>query len=266
VAALARTGPRLLLDALRVEDAVARLEGWNAATWSLWGGQYGGADRGSVQTEEWPVETGMAEGAEIGSNDDGGWSADAGASETKPSDSGLGADEMTGGFGKTSAKLNGQARMHDSNEPDMRVRLESLKFDNMRLLEYIPYARRRVIEVLPSALGQGNAPHLSDLCCLVTVPSPWVEAEGWRRSPLGSNARPDDETPPAIEDSSPLECEPATIEDPPRLNIWVEQSVLGNDSSGRSLIGIALRGRWGLFGSSKDSEAQWWAFRSKDCE
>lgn len=84
-AAIARTGPRLLLEALRVEDALARSEGWNAATWSLWGGQYGGADRGSMQTEEWPVESGLVQNSDSGKTGDGGWSADAGAVVFDPS-------------------------------------------------------------------------------------------------------------------------------------------------------------------------------------
>jgi hypothetical protein len=34
-----------------------------------------------------------------------------------------------------------------------------------------------------------------------------------------------------------------------------------------SLVGMALRGRWGLFGTKPDMpEQSWWAFRCKDCE
>lgn len=176
------------------------------------------------------------------------------------------ANDTTDEFGHPATKSGNARRQQNVNEPNMRARLESLKLNDMRLLQYIPYARRRVVEVLPSAADDGKAAHFSDLCCLVTVPSPWVKAEGWRRMPLGNNDQPSDEAAYDMEDVSPLECEVATIDDPDRINVWVERSVLGNDSSGQSLIGIALRGRWGLFGSAKDAEAQWWGFRSKDCE
>jgi len=56
-AALARSSPRLLMDAHRLESALADGEGWNRAVWTVWGGQYGGAERGGLEKEmpEWPV-------------------------------------------------------------------------------------------------------------------------------------------------------------------------------------------------------------------
>lgn len=58
-AALARSSPRLLLDAHTLESALADGEGWNRTVWAAWGGQYGGAERGGLEKEipEWPVST-----------------------------------------------------------------------------------------------------------------------------------------------------------------------------------------------------------------
>lgn len=150
-------------------------------------------------------------------------------------------------------------------EPLMAPLLAPLALEEIKLLEYIPYARRRITQVLLPAQDFARPAYLSQLCCLVTVPSPWTEAEGWRRSPLASQ---ENETKTAFDedDSGPLESEEATVEDPSRLAIWIERSALGVDATGQSLIGMALRGRWGLFGvASKGPKSLWWAFRSKDC-
>lgn len=151
-------------------------------------------------------------------------------------------------------------------EPYMSPLLEPNSIDDIKLLEYIPYARRRITEVLLPAPVDGKPLYLSKLCCIVTVPSPWTEAEGWRRSPLARHEH-EDGVSSVADHVGPLELEEATIEDPPQLAIWMEQSALGDDSTGQSLIGMALRGRWGLFGTvSEESRDQWWAFKSKDCE
>jgi hypothetical protein len=78
-ATIAQSAPRLLLDALRVETALEEHQGWNAATWTLWGGQYGGAERGNLLASEWPTETVMSNDKkdEIG---DGGWGIKSGKS------------------------------------------------------------------------------------------------------------------------------------------------------------------------------------------
>jgi hypothetical protein len=76
-ASLARTAPRLLVDSIRVEDALAKPKGWNAATWTLWGGQYGDAGRGSLHMDAWPVDSGMEEDAGF-QTVDGGWAVQTG--------------------------------------------------------------------------------------------------------------------------------------------------------------------------------------------
>jgi hypothetical protein len=150
-------------------------------------------------------------------------------------------------------------------EPYMESLLNPTAIDEVKLLEYIPYARRRITEVLFPTSNVGKPAYLSQLCCVMTVPSPWTEAEGWRRSPLAGTDHEDEALPDA--DVGPLELEEATMEDPSRLAIWIERSALGDDSTGHSLVGMALRGRWGLFGIASGEEGdQWWAFRSKDCK
>jgi hypothetical protein len=72
-ASLARTSPRLLTDSLRVEEALAHKTGWNAATWTLWGGQYGDAGRGGLQIGEWAVDSGDAPYDDGRQDVDGGW-------------------------------------------------------------------------------------------------------------------------------------------------------------------------------------------------
>jgi hypothetical protein len=151
-------------------------------------------------------------------------------------------------------------------EPYMADLLEPIAIESVKLLEYIPYARRRITKVLPPQPDARRPAYTSQLCCIVTVPSPWTEAEGWRRCPLAQSEHETD-VPADVEDAGPLELEEATVEDPARLTIWIERSALGNDSTGQSLVGMALRGRWGLFGNaSEGNRNQWWAFRSKNCK
>lgn len=82
-ASLARTAPRLLKDSLRVEDALAKHKGWNAATWALWGGQYGDAGRGDLDVGVWPVASGDKVDGEL-QEVDGGWGAENGKCSSSP--------------------------------------------------------------------------------------------------------------------------------------------------------------------------------------
>lgn len=77
-ASLAKTAPRLLHDSIRVEDSLAKHKGWNAATWSLWGGQYGDAGRGDLQTGIWPVDSGVVADEDGAQKVDGGWGTETG--------------------------------------------------------------------------------------------------------------------------------------------------------------------------------------------
>lgn len=149
--------------------------------------------------------------------------------------------------------------------PHIEPLLQPIAIDEVKLLDHIPYARRRITEVVVPGPSVDKPAYLSQLCCILTVPSPWTEAEGWRRSPRADHPTDDE----GLSDAGdgPLELELATVEEPEQLAIWVERSVLVDDPSGQCLIGMALRGRWGLFGDPSNGEGnKWWAFKSKNCK
>lgn len=70
--ALAKTAPRRLLEAKRLEDTLADPRGWNRAVWTIWGGSYGDRDKsanssaaptvsddaGEAAKDEWTLERG----------------------------------------------------------------------------------------------------------------------------------------------------------------------------------------------------------------
>lgn len=140
------------------------------------------------------------------------------------------------------------------------------------MLGHIPYARRRITSVIAplAASSLGATDFRASMYQIVTVPSPWVASEGWRRTPSADTSGDFAETTQIQSDLGlvdPLEREQATIVDPMEIVLWVEASAVGQDVSGQSLVGMALRGRWGLFGSSYGhGPGQWWAFKAKDCE
>jgi hypothetical protein len=71
-AALARDACGRLEDAKGFEDVLCSPLGWNRAAWTMWGGVYGGAERGGQEKE---VRAEDPSGADA---DDGGWSVDPG--------------------------------------------------------------------------------------------------------------------------------------------------------------------------------------------
>jgi hypothetical protein len=99
---------------------------------------------------------------------------------------------------------------------------------------------------------------------LVTGQAPWSDAEGWRRQTLPSI---DLDSPDTAESHDPkvLEGEPATITEPDEIILWVDSEVLqGESGATRDIVGMGLRGRWGLYGTL-DGCHSWWAFKAKDC-
>jgi hypothetical protein len=141
------------------------------------------------------------------------------------------------------------------------------------MLGHLPYARRRVTAVIPPIVSPSEmtSNNRTSMYQLITVPAPWMASEGWRRDPMTAEAEgaPEvsDLSRPDADASGPLEREEATIADPELMTLWIEPSAVGTDETGQSLIGMALRGRWGLFGTGLgDEDDQWWAFKAKDCE
>lgn len=98
----------------------------------------------------------------------------------------------------------------------------------------------------------------SQLFRVVTEFAPWNDAEGWRRHSYSDPTHDQYE----LSQVNPLEGDATSIEEPDRLDIWLEPGACSED--GRELVGMALRGRWALFGVG-DSK-QWWAFKAKDCQ
>jgi hypothetical protein len=64
-----------LVDAKAVEDRLCLRTSWNRACWTVWGGQYGGAERGGMEREtcQWPVADADVIRSDDPNEDDGGW-------------------------------------------------------------------------------------------------------------------------------------------------------------------------------------------------
>lgn len=80
-AKIARSARRQLLEAKILEEQLCNGMGWNRASWTVWGGQYGGVERGGLEYEEssWPVsgDSSASTGCEV---DDGGWKVESSVS------------------------------------------------------------------------------------------------------------------------------------------------------------------------------------------
>jgi hypothetical protein len=71
-AALARGAHTLIIEAKAFEDALCDGTGWNRAAWTLWGGEWAGAERGGLEREGEVHIPEQVEGS------DGGWNVDIG--------------------------------------------------------------------------------------------------------------------------------------------------------------------------------------------
>ena len=71
--ALAVEAPARLQDAKALEDVLCSPLSWNRSAWTMWGGIYGGPERGGLEKEEAAVRENEA--ADV---DDGGWSVEPG--------------------------------------------------------------------------------------------------------------------------------------------------------------------------------------------
>lgn len=73
-AIIARLAPHKLVEAKQLEEALARGDGWNRASWTVWGGTYGSAERGGLEKESNSWDTQPP--PDVGITDDGGWTVD----------------------------------------------------------------------------------------------------------------------------------------------------------------------------------------------
>ena len=108
---------------------------------------------------------------------------------------------------------------------------------------------------------------MSNCLGLITAPAPWTDDEAWRRisyNPNDNHSTADLDVDVA---AGPLETESATMNEPDSLIIWVEASAL-TTLQPEQLIGMGIRGRWGLFGRAGAEEepySKWWCVELKDC-
>ncbi|WWD18696.1 hypothetical protein CI109_103150 [Kwoniella shandongensis] len=222
-ATIARLAPSNLIEAKLLEEALARGDGWNRANWTVWGGTYGGVERGGFEKE---VDSWSARPTTEG--DDGGWTVDP-IIDNRP-------DPVNRDDGEQKSKLS-----------------------QISLIHYIPYARRRIVAVLPPLPANQGPTYTSQCYRILTVPAPWTSEEKWRvHLPALDDQASDDDA-----DSSEfaLDQEQSTIDEPDELLVWVECSslpkgLIENDK----LVGMGLRGRWGLMGIQGDTgkHSQWW--------
>ncbi len=139
------------------------------------------------------------------------------------------------------------------------------------MIEYLPYARRRISRVLPPCTPSPDTPaYATKLIRVITVPAPWTPEEKWRSHQRFKDEASDEEEVDdgVFEDAvGPLEKEVATILEPEELVIWIEAAALGGRADLSTLVGMGLRGGWALFGkqSSLSEGDRWWAFKAKDC-
>ncbi|WWC88441.1 uncharacterized protein L201_003352 [Kwoniella dendrophila CBS 6074] len=255
---IARSAPQALLDAKALEDTISHGPGWNRAAWTLYGGAWGGAERGGLEKEviTWGSQNTADHSDKEEStkdeetSDNGGWSVEP-IIDDRPAP--LGKDEVISSHSRLTHPLNPE---------------------RVSLIQYLPFSRRRVVAVLPPAEPRADIPAYASRCHqLVTVPAPWTPNEKWRilRPKFDDEGSEDEESDsggPAVTTSHPLDQEKATIDEPDKVSIWVE-SHLFDDNPGLAerLPGAGLRGRWGLMGQEEGSETnytQWWTFKAKD--
>jgi hypothetical protein len=133
---------------------------------------------------------------------------------------------------------------------------------DLRIIDYIPYSRRRIISVhSPDILTADAKGVLADLWRLTTVPAPWTPEERWRAHQSRFPQEDDIDTERDF-DIGPLEKEEATILEPDKLDIWAQGS---HELDWDECLGMALRGRWASIGCKGNIGRSWWIYKAKDC-
>ncbi|ORY30580.1 hypothetical protein BCR39DRAFT_528993 [Naematelia encephala] len=230
---IARGAPEALICAKDFEDTICDGNKWNRASWILWGGVYQGPERGGTESEaRWGYIPTREESTTGGFEDDGGWKVD-------PVDD------------------NGPEPVTEQQAwSAIAPLIAPVQQSQIALLEYIPFARRRISRILE--LPTERSPTFgTTLWPILTVPAPWTSSEKWRVHHAGNTALEDLDN----KVNSPkldLEKEVPTIPEPNEIVLWVEAQAVNPD-----LVGMALRGRWAMMGT-EDRTASWWCFKPKD--
>ncbi|OCF44367.1 hypothetical protein I317_01812 [Kwoniella heveanensis CBS 569] len=247
---IARSAPQQLIEAKQLEDAIGFGSGWNRGCWTIWGGNYGGPERGGLEKEEnqWGSSSNVVDEQAEKDADENGWTVDP-VIDDRP-----------------------EALTKEQALPHILPLLEPLSKEATRLVHYIPYARRRVTSVLPPLqAGPGVPVYATRSYRLITVPAPWSPEEKWRaHKPRFDDEVSDEDANDDADEEAPLDLdqERASIEEPAELTVWVEKQAVP-DAIVPKLVGMGLRGRWGLMGRSGEDDqsdySQWWTFKAKDC-
>ncbi|RXK40311.1 hypothetical protein M231_02425 [Tremella mesenterica] len=190
----------------------------------------------------------VAHGGTYGQAERGGMEREADVHDSAPL-----ADEEDDGGWKVHRVLPGLATLYSP-----------FKHEEVNMLQHLPYSRRRIVDVLPPMEPSAiTPPYASGLLRLVTAPAPWTKEEGWRRSRMEDTLEVDPE--PQDEGVGPLEREKPTIEEPAEIIIWAEPEKLAGLMR-EDILGMAIRGRWALFGSQEPTMPlrQWWAVKLQD--
>ncbi|KAK4687993.1 conserved oligomeric Golgi complex subunit 2, partial [Tremellales sp. Uapishka_1] len=246
--ALARAAPQKLIEAKKLEDTLSLGTSFNRAMWSVWGGTYGSAERARANThDQGDHDSVKVQKQEVEMDkEDGGWGVQE-LSDDRPD------------------PLSAKEAM-----PMVQPAVSPLLAKDLKLLHYLPYARRRVSAVYPPLPPSADLPaYASNLYRLVTVPAPWTPEERWKvpRYKTHDNMEEAGRSDFLEEkESMPLEEEKATMPEPDELIIWVEESVLTDTNTrGQELVGMGLRGGWGMVGKPGGQEYEsWWVFKAKD--
>lgn len=267
VARLASTAPRQLHTAFALEEGIGNVKAFNRVTWTIWGGQYGGAERGGLEQEVnyWPTSgEESACGADIG-----GWEIYNGMIVSPASSDKMLRNLVTDNrpvplHPDQGGSITSPTLLTASAIPHIQPLIVPTDLSAVKMLGHIPYARRLITAVLPTNAAAAGPTFKRLFCGLVTVPAAWSDAEGWRRQTLPLAHSDSTEVDESV-DNGPLERETATLPDPDELILWIEPDVLhGQRGISDEVVGMALRGRWGHFGDELGRDS-WWAFKAKDC-
>ncbi|CAK9784578.1 hypothetical protein CC85DRAFT_282996 [Cutaneotrichosporon oleaginosum] len=287
---LAKSGPRLLREAFRLEEEL--LTGFNRACWELTGSSdlvsnhsfsilssdsmegepsVPEEDRPSEPNEDKPLKFKVGKPSEF--------------PDEKPSEPTEGstpepAAEVSSGSPEQHAEKWSSGWFTGCFEPPMQPSITSEQaarmlgplvaphpVDSVLLMSPITYSCRVVTAVYPPERQEGPA-FQSSFYRLRTSPAPWTEdemlhergpARGSETDASGGKAYGEDVE---IVARPSVGGEKATLTEPAELDIWVDGVALGLDSNVHWLVGMGIRAHWAQIGV--ENQHVWWIAHVKD--
>lgn len=140
--------------------------------------------------------------------------------------------------------------------------LDPLPASSVRQLNYLPYARRRVVAVLAPDTDSLGPAFMKTHYRLRTVPAPWTEEEQWRERRQRFDEDEEEEESEGDAAAPVFEQEEATTPEPDELDVWIDPKAIDMTTTDW-ILGMALRARWAEVG---DDEFRWWIVKLKDCK